>query len=195
MPGPNDTYMQPGIELLGDSEGSGHLNVGEDGRAFRQLGDAGDAQRPSLASSGSPQGKARGIGGTLVSAQSRVEQPNGGPAGHMDTGQSRAKGVAAERSMTPQEMMAMADNMEQDFLEKSVMSKAEQQMGQSSVSGSMEHGDSHQGVPDWLHQYMSQQPPTDPYHQVPMSGLDMVKQNKYLSEQERLRYLKSLRKN
>ncbi len=186
MPGPNETYLQPGIELLGDADGSGHLNVGEDGRAFRQLSDAGGPQRPSLESPGLPQGQARGIGGSLVSAQNRMEQSNGGPTGHMDTGQSRAK------SLTTAEMAAMSDAMEQDFMERTVMSKAEHQMGQSSVSGSLEHSPA--GVPDWLHQYMSKQAPTDPYHQVPMSGLDAIKQNKYLTEQERLRYMRGLRK-
>ncbi len=51
-----------------------------------------------------------------------------------------------------------------------------------------------QGVPSWLNDYMQHQPFTDPYHQVPMSGLDAIKANKYLTERERLKYTKSLRK-
>jgi hypothetical protein len=48
-------------------------------------------------------------------------------------------------------------------------------------------------LPDWLQQYMEAQPFTDPYHQTPVGGVDMVRKNKYLTDQEKLKYLKSLR--
>ncbi len=90
-------------------------------------------------------------------------------------------------------MMILADQMEQDVLDKT--RAAENPYG-SSLEGHIDRGNSVQGnVPDWLTEYMSTQPHTDPYHQVPMSGLDAIKQNKYLSEQERLKYMRSLRKN
>lgn len=49
------------------------------------------------------------------------------------------------------------------------------------------------GVPQWLTKYMSEQPPTDPYHVPDQRHLDIVNSNKYLTERERLRILKSLK--
>lgn len=48
------------------------------------------------------------------------------------------------------------------------------------------------GPPDWLQQYMSSQPFTDPYHQEPVAGVDMGATRNYLQDREKLRYLKSL---
>lgn len=50
------------------------------------------------------------------------------------------------------------------------------------------------GVPQWLTKYMSEQPPTDPYHVPDQRHLDIVNSNKYLTERERLKILKSLKK-
>jgi len=96
-------------------------------------------------------------------------------------------------------MMHLANAMEQDQMEAAVMAKAEQQMGKSSVSGSLDHGQGQyvppsDQPPSWLNDYMAKQPFTDPYHQTPMSGLDAIKGNKYLTERERLKYTRSLRK-
>ena len=148
------------------------LQQSEDGHAFIAASEP-DNSRPSLEASGRPQGpqgipQARGIGGTQVSARPVQASP---------------------KALTPQQMMALADGMEQDFLEGTVMSKAEQQMGRSSVSGSLDHG-----MPDWLNQYRTNEPQFDPINQTQTSGLDLVKQNEYLQEQERLRYMKSQRR-
>ncbi len=50
-----------------------------------------------------------------------------------------------------------------------------------------------QPVPDWLKQYMDTQPATDPYSNPVPSKVDMVNSNKYLSEREKLKMLKSLK--
>lgn len=166
-----------------------YLQQSEDGHAFIASPEP-DNSRPSLEASGRPQGQARGIGGTSVSADRRLEQPNLRPAPGMAQGKSSGQSMA--KSMSPAEMLIMADQMEQDFMDKT--RAAENPYG-SSLESSIDRGNSVQGnVPDWLHQYMSQQAPTDPYHQVPMSGLDMAKQSKYLSEQERLRAMKAQRR-
>ncbi len=98
--------------------------------------------------------------------------------------------------MTPEQMMAMANEMEQNQLEDAVRQKASAYMGESAVKGSLDHTGAQTAgqTPSWLNDYMSHQPFTDPYHQVPMSGLDAVKGNKYLTERERLKYARSLRK-
>ncbi len=258
MPGPNDNFLQPGMELLGSDPKRGDLYTDASGRAFRESdipdnrprldgpAPSGRADADGKFSGDSHLGQARGIGGTHVRA----------------------------KSLTPQQMMALADGMEQEYLDKISNIEREGPSARRLAGGSSENGfnteltqgaekafshwspargddgsdydyrgafaggagrgsDGHMtdqykkpnhptfsdesqyssegspghwsgdrfepsaaqvGVPDWLHQYMSRQAPTDPYHQVPMSGLDMVKQNKYLSEQERLRYIKSLRK-
>lgn len=167
------------------------LQQSEDGHSFIMPdGDSAAASgRPSLeGSSGLQAGKAKGIGGTLVSAERPLGGPERSPAASMAHGQSGSHAP----EMTPAQMMIMADQMEQDMLAKT--HAAENPYG-SSLESHIDRGNSVQGnVPDWLHDYMSKQPFTDPYHQAPMSGLDAVKQNKYLTEQERLKYMRSLRK-
>jgi hypothetical protein len=47
-----------------------------------------------------------------------------------------------------------------------------------------------QDPPEWLQQYMSKQPYTDPYHQIAPNRIDIINSNKYLSDKERLKFLR-----
>ncbi len=161
------------VETLGDDPMRGGLLTDSNGRAFRgaEVDDGRPHMEGTAPNSGSSEsgsaGPARGIGGTHLA-----------PA------------------LTPEQMMAMANEMEQNQLEDAVRQKASAQMGQSAVQGSLDHTGAQTAgqSPSWLNDYMQHQPFTDPYHQVPMSGLDAIKANKYLTERERLKYTKSLRK-
>ncbi len=184
MPGPNERYA--GVELLGENEGSGQLHIGEDGRAFRQLSDAGDASRPSLA--GSQGSQAKGIGGTVVGAESGMGGPNTRSEAPVASGQSRK----ASHQLSPAEMLIWAEQQEQDLMDKT--RAAENPYGsslESSIDRPSTFGSS-STVPEWLTQYMDKQPFTDPYHQVMPGRVDIINSNKYLTEREKLKAIKSL---
>ncbi len=165
------------------------VDAGGQGHGYYASADSGNGGHPSLEGSSRPQGTAHGIGGTVVP----MGGSQTGPAASMAQGQSgpHAHAVAP---LTPAQMMVMADEAEQGFLEQ-------RKAAENPYGSSMEHyidrptaipgHDSH--VPEWLHEYMDKQPHTDPYHQVPMNGMDAIKSNKYLTERERLKYLKSLK--
>lgn len=175
----------PDVDYLYETPESGRLQIDESGKAFRQS-TAADASRPSLeAPVRKPNGQAYGIGGTVVGAE---KAPG-----------AQAMGVGGAKShsappMSPAQLMVLADSMEQDLMDQT--KRAENPYG-SSLESMIDRPESlpgaQPGVPDWLMQYMETQPFTDPYHQTPMSGIDRVKSNKYLSEREKLRYLKNLR--
>ncbi len=175
MPGPDDYSLSNPMLQMGNDD---HPFIMPDGDSAKFSG------RPSLEGSGPQMGKASGIGGTVVGAEGGMGRPH--PSA---TGQHTP-------DLSPEQMMAMANEMEQNQLEDAVRQKASAQMGQSSVQGSLDHTGAQTAgqTPSWLNDYMQHQPFTDPYHQVPMSGLDAIKANKYLTERERLKYTKSLRK-
>jgi hypothetical protein len=90
-------------------------------------------------------------------------------------------------------MMIMADQMEQDYMDKT---KAAENPYGSSLESSIERPTSMPGqanVPEWLHEYMDKQPHTDPYHQVMPGRVDLINSNKYLTERQRLKMLKELK--
>ncbi len=177
---PDDGSDYKGMELLGEGEGTGtregQLVIGADGKAKRQAFATADDGRPSLSGPQPMYGHSeqRGLGGTMVAPQRPV----------------------APRAMTPQEMMAAADAMEKDFLKQGDRSShvdprligtpdgpdldpaLKRQLGQG------------QEPPDWLSQYMSNQPYSDPYHQIMPGRVDLLGSNKYLSEKERLKMLR-----
>lgn len=176
MPGPNRPFQSGGdsssVLTLGSDPNAGDLMTDANGAGFRssEVADGRPHMEGTAPNSGSNQG------------------------GH--TGQARGLGGTVVRSHTPEELMAMANAMEQNQLEDAVRQRASAQMGQSAVSGSLDHTGSQTAgqTPSWLNDYMQHQPFTDPYHQAPMSNLDAIKANKYLTERERLKYTKSLRK-
>lgn len=147
------------------------------GRAFHMAPSGNDgSSRPSLEGGYSGPGSVqKGLGGTI-------------PANHMAS-------AVSERAMTPAEMMIHADEMEQQFMEGT--RRAQNPYG-SSVESSIDRGNSveqrmpgNQGAPEWLHQYMETQP-----HQIDRGApglVDIINSNKYLSEREKLKYLKSLK--
>lgn len=183
MPGPNRPFQSGGdsssVLTLGSDPNAGDLMTDTNGAGFRASEVPDD--RPHLE-------------GTA---------PNSGSSQSGHTGQARGLGGTVVRSHTPEELMAMANAMEQNQLEDTVRQRASAQMGQSAVSGSLDHTGAQTAgqVPSWLNDYMQHQPFTDPYHQVPMSGQEAIRTNKWLSDEEKRKYerknlqmTKSLRK-
>ncbi len=106
MPGPNENHLQPGIEYIGADPGRGNLYTDSAGKAFREA-DIPD-NRPHL------EGPAPSQNGDGVGTGSGTKNDHGD-----GTGAARGIGgthVAA--SMSPAQMMVMADQMEQDYLDK-----------------------------------------------------------------------------
>ncbi len=89
----------------------------------------------------------------------------------------------AERHYTPEELMALADAMEEKM-------KAEH-AAQMAQGPAVKNGE----PPQWLSQYMEKQPFTDPYHQEPMTKQASWKNNKYkksMTKAERKKYADKL---
>ncbi len=165
----SDTYR--GMEYLGPD----NTRLQEDpvtGKAFH-IADQVDSGRPSLEwhppSSGAPR---TGLGGTQIDM----------PPQHTQMAHR-----APERS--PAQLMIDADEMEQQFMNDK--HRAENPYG-SSVEGSIDRSSGQ--PPDWLHEYMDSQKPTEMTPTGP-SQVDIVNSNKYLSEREKLKYLKFMKDN
>lgn len=95
-------------------------------------------------------------------------RPRIGIGGTVPVGPTPEDAFAA--ATMPQERLSLADQMS---------SQAQPQMPQE--------------PPEWLRKYMEVQPKTDPYHNPPVDPIDNIVRNKYLSEQEKLRYIKFMR--
>ncbi len=122
-------------------------------------------EQPSMMETPKPMEDLRGIGGTEEQPEEKEQHQFYHPASH--------GAVLEPDAMSPQEMMQWANQSQNNYIAPQTPSP---------YSGGM--------PPEWLKEYMDTQPFTDPYHQSPMSGLDAVKMNKYLTEREKLKYLK-----
>jgi hypothetical protein len=80
----------------------------------------------------------------------------------------------AERHFTPEELMAMADAMEQ---------RQRQEHEARMSMGPAVHNDP--TVPNWLTDYMAKQPHTDPYHFPDVRREDIIKKNKYATDEDK----------
>lgn len=166
------------IEYLYETPDTGALQIDQYGKAYRQKAEpqyGGASLSGPLPDFGSGSSSAKGIGGTEVG---------------VDKGQNTYHPQQAQaRQPTPEELMAMADQMEKEFLSRTQDAKKEHS---SAVEPALQRSAGQEGPPDWLVQYMEKQPPTDPYHQVMPGRVDIVNANKYLSEQEKLKLLKQM---
>lgn len=159
----------------------------ETGRAFH-ASDAPAQSRPSLSGAQPAFGRSmggppKGIGGTDIG----MEQGHAPPA---------PQAALNTRQMSPDEMMAFADKLTQEFLTKT---KAAEAPHQSSVEPALQRnpygGTLTPNAPDWLVQYMEGvQPPEGPnmgMTQMGGPGVDKVKGKQYLSQQAMLKHMKA----
>lgn len=177
-----------GIEYLEDN-GQGALQQDPwTGKAFRssdasaQTGASLSGPEPSFGRGSMPQGP-KGIGGTPVSVPAH-----------------RAQQASQNQELTPETMLRLADQMEQDLMERTKASEGTTEVDSALIRGGNPYGGTvTPDAPDWLVQYMEGVPnagETFGYAQASQYGgpaLDKVKAKTYLSQQEMLRHLKSKR--
>lgn len=153
------------VDLLYEDAGSGRLAIGPDDRAVRVRDAA--PQGPSVAGPAPRYGV--GMGGSMAS-----------PAVAYKT---RPVSPPPERHHTPEELMAMADAME------------ERQKAEYAARMAQGPAVKPEGPAPWLTEYMSKQPFTDPYHQVGPTLDESVRNNKYFKDDaERKKYLELLKR-
>lgn len=173
----------PYVEPLYEDDSTGLLQVGDDGRAYRQSSEETNEGRASLVGPIKRYGYQgqKGLGGTTVTGDAPEEEPavSGAPAPH--------------RELTPDELMAWAINQENEVLEATrrlpeAGTAVDPALIRTGYAGNEE------GVPEFLKAYMDAQPATDPYApEKPPSTVDNILTNKYLTEQEKLRYIQYAR--
>jgi hypothetical protein len=172
---PGDDYR--GYELLRADPGE-ELHEGFDGKAFKLTGMQ-QEEKPSIAGPTPAPGRllgAKGMGGTNPEAKAFEREPIQIPGG------------SSQVEMTPEQLLAWADAMENDFInqkreaEKPHMSSVEPTLAREYP---LREGN---GTPDWLVQYMERQPTKGTFQP---SRVDMEVSNKYRNEREQLRKLKA----
>jgi hypothetical protein len=164
----------------------GMLSTDDSGRAFRS-----DPNGPISVDFGHGVkseglgGGVKGIGGTEVSADSEDWQGSNVP---------NAPRPSAPKTLTPEMMMALANKMEQDLMERTKASEGTTEVDSALIrSGGNPYGGTvTPDAPDWLVQYMEGVPNAGE-SQYGGPALDRVKAKTYLSQQEMLRHLKSKR--
>lgn len=129
-------------------------------------------------------GQSRGIGGTEVGVERDMALAHAAQGGH-----------PATRQYTPEELMNLANKMEQDLMQRA---REAERPYQSSVEAALQRnpygGSVTDNAPDWLLKYMEQQEgPQGPNMGMTQMGgpVDKVGAKKHLSQQEMLRHLKS----
>lgn len=186
-----------GIEPLYEDSGTGRLGIGEDGKAFRAhdgpsySGASLTGPEPSFGR-GSMQGSSpKGIGGSLVG------RPEGDGDAHVSSQQVHGHqgGNVGAQALTPDQLMALAKQMEQDLMES-----VRQSEGSTAVDPALIRTGGHdayggtitEDAPDWLVKYMEGQQPMGEF-QMGGAGqqVDKVKAKQYLSQREMLRHLKA----
>lgn len=183
MPGPD-------VDYLYEDSNSGQLRIDPNtGKAFRSSGEA-DKPSPSLSGPSSPSdmGFAKGTGFTAIPSRGLGGSSTGAPK---SVSASYTAAPQSPRQMTPEELLAAADEQQKAF--EAATEDARNPNGGFLSSLATGSRAPKEGPPEWLTDYMSRQPFTDPYHQVGPSRVDIIKNNKYLSEQEKLKMLKDLK--
>jgi len=173
---PDDTFQ---VDYLTDSP-EGKLQYKPDNTGVTRVSDSTPDDSPSLSGPIPRYGYKgqKGIAGTEVSEE--LNEPS-----HGKSFGSTVKAV----NLTPEQMLEASKRMEDDLLEKQRQLDGTTAVDAALIrSNGMDNGE----IPMWLQNYMSKQAFTDPYHQVPMTPVDRIKSNKYLTEQEKLKMLRDV---
>jgi len=186
----------PDVELLYENPTTGRLGVDDSGRAFRALANESSPQFTRASLSGPQPSFGRGIGGTK-------------PERDYEPQPSDSRPVAPPRDLSPDELMSMADMMEQDLMDRTRASEGSTEVDPALLRSGGVHeaytpsneglgeapvnpygGTVNPDMPDWLLEYMEKVPSMGEFNP---NDMDKVKGRKYLSEQEMLKHIKSKR--
>ena len=166
------------IELLYETPETGQLGIDELGKAKRTKAED-EYTGPSLSGPIPRYGHqgSTGMGGSLV-------DPEAGQASPVEA--SKRPQDIVPRQLSPEELLAWADRQNADMAQQHAARMAEGPAVHPSLDS--------RSPPDWLKDYMDTQGPTSPYYEPPQTGVDIVNGNKYLTEQEKLKFLRFMQK-
>ncbi len=160
------------VDLLYETPDTGRLSINDrTGKAERTI-----ESGPQQASLSGPGPSFKGIGGSSVpAAETPRELIVGGQKAQM------APRVQT-RSMTPEELMAWADGLENEMLSKT---ESARQPHMSALEPALARSEGRDGPPDWLTQYMEKTPAMG----QSFDGINWAKA-KHQSEKEKLKAMK-----
>jgi hypothetical protein len=173
----------PSVDYLYETPDTGKLQIDALGKAYRAkdedqyTGASLSGHIPRYGFSGQ-----KGMGGSITGdvPQKAKDDQYGAP---VDV--AKAVQDVKPHHLTPEELLAWADQQQAELTQQHMARMAEGPAVHPVLDGQ---------PPDWLTQYMDTQGPATPYHEPAKSGLDIVNGNKYLTEQEKLRYMRFLQK-